>query len=157
MFRSRRSGLVKRLLKARITLQYEAQCPSEVAAQELELKSSLNSLFKRLKEAQLEALVVSIESEGAEKVGCVLVPLSDAHLSRRRTERYMAPHILACQAWRWPDLCPTGEPPTMGLKQLLCCKTSHADHLVCANPYHWSRVLETGEKVMCVIQCQWAR
>ncbi len=145
MFRSRRSGLVKRLWKARITLQNEAQCPPESASQELELKSALNSLLKRLKETQLEALVASIESEGVEKVGCVLVPQINIHLSHTQPEQSMAPHMLACRAWRWPDLRATGAPPNMGLKQLTCCNASPLDPLVCANPYHWSQVLEPGE------------
>ncbi|XP_013789665.1 mothers against decapentaplegic homolog 6-like [Limulus polyphemus] len=133
MFRSRRNALVKRLWKQRIVLAVadnEAVCKME-SHQELEMKSVVHSVLKRLKEAQLEALVQAVESHGAEPSGCVLVPRGDLRLGRRTSP----PHVICCQLWRWTDVWQPFE-----LKSLHWCETANEHILICCNPFHWSRL-----------------
>ncbi|XP_064096733.1 mothers against decapentaplegic homolog 6-like isoform X2 [Macrobrachium nipponense] len=67
------------------------------------------------------------------------------------------PHLLMMWLWRWPDLFHQHqlsshhqfgsyqpEPPTAALIQSLPCCAARNDHVyVCANPYHWARLLLT--------------
>lgn len=174
-FKNSRSTLVKRLLKQRIV-----QCPSNhhhhhhhrnnnqneefpARSTEEELEALLavaQSMLKRLKESQLESLARAVESRGAEPSQCVLVPRGDMRLGRRGT---IAPHIICCQLWRWPDVRDRHE-----IKSLHWCShsatTDNHDGVVggdpaaadddddgdplyvCVNPYHWSRVYKPGMK-----------
>ena len=141
MFRFRRTNLVKRLWKARVTNQHEGQCSDEAsddavaaaaaAADELELKSVAHSLLKRLKEKQLGVLIQAVESRGGDTTECLLLPRGDLHLGRRS----VAPHVLCCRIWRWPDL-----QADYLLKRMPCCTAAGDPSSVCCNPYHWSRL-----------------
>ncbi|KAK3597902.1 hypothetical protein CHS0354_042240 [Potamilus streckersoni] len=131
MFRSKRSGLVKRLWKLRI-LQNE-EWGADESPEELELKSVAQSMLKRLKERQLDVLIQIIEQRGGEATECVLLPKGDLRLGRRS----VAPHILCCRLWRWPSLSNNSE-----LKQLSCCSTVNDLAYVCCNPYHWSLLMK---------------
>ena len=139
MFRFRRTNLVKRLWKARVTNQHEGQCSDEAsddavaaaAADELELKSVAHSLLKRLKEKQLGVLIQAVESRGGDTTECLLLPRGDLHLGRRS----VAPHVLCCRIWRWPDL-----QADYLLKRTPCCTAAGDPSSVCCNPYHWSRL-----------------
>ncbi|KAK2149757.1 hypothetical protein LSH36_437g00015 [Paralvinella palmiformis] len=158
MFRSRRSTLVKRLWRSRISDRNEAQqredddtnqsaasprIPNSAAGQESPLiqfnddegssqvKAVTQAMLKRLKERHLEVLVEAVESRGGQKTDCVLLPKDNIRLGRRGV---LPPHVLCCQIWRWSDL--SGE---QGLKKLPSCQSSTDDPLyVCCNPYHWS-------------------
>lgn len=134
MFRSRRSTLVKRLWKSRIS-QNETSCSTE-SAEDLEVKSVAHSVLKRLKEKSLEVLVQSVESKGGETTECVLLPKGDLRLGKRTA----APHVLCCQIWRWPDL--EGD---LLLKRLPCCLPTDDPTSICCNPYHWSRLVLPGK------------
>ena len=134
MFRSKRSALVKRLWKNRI-LQNETKC--EISTDiELEAKSVAQSMLKRLKEKQLETLIASIESKGGEKTGCVLLPNADLRLGKRS----VAPHVLCCQVWRWPDLLSSAR-----LKRLAHCESEDDPAYICCNPFHWSIEMIIGK------------
>ena len=204
MFRSRRSGLVKRLWKHRRRVEHrqdEAGGPPQAApssssstsssTEDLELKATMHSFLKRLKDQQLQALVAAVESEGADNTGCVLLPRGDTVRLERRS---VQPHVLCCQIWRFPGLHGDSHNTTSSttnaysdssnvrLKPLPCCSSNNSScrnnngnntssssspgqqhggnnpsstttssttsttTLICCNPYHWSRVLEPGER-----------
>ena len=153
MFRSRRSGLVKRLWKHRRRLpeqrqQDEAGGPPQAApsstsssgthssAEDLELKATMHSFLKRLKEPQLQALVSAVESDGADSAapgGCVLLPRGDTvRLGRRSVQ----PHVLSCHIWRFPAVGLHGDSHNtttnaysdssdVHLKPLPCCSNNY--------------------------------
>ncbi|XP_068908829.1 mothers against decapentaplegic homolog 6 [Tenebrio molitor] len=83
MFRSRRTNLTKRLLKAR-----KKQGGSD---------GDVMVLLKELQENQLGMLCTAVESRGRDLSNCVLLP------------RERQPHVLCCQTWRWPDLLQSGQ------------------------------------------------
>ena len=156
MFRSRRSTLVKRLWRCRLSdRSNDGQRPDDEsgsaavaspriqnnASQESPLllnddeasqvKAVAQAMLKRLKERHLEVLIQAVESRGGQKTDCVLLPKDNVRLANRML---VPPHVLCCQIWRWPEL--TGE---QGLKKLPSCQSSPDDPLyVCCNPYHWS-------------------
>ncbi|KAK3094481.1 hypothetical protein FSP39_002311 [Pinctada imbricata] len=127
MFRSKRSTLVKRLWKNRI-IHNETAGKNE-SDEELELKSIIHSMLKRLKEKNLEILVQSVETKGGEDTPCVLLPSGEMKLGKRS----VPPHYVCCQIWRWQDLTPTSP-----LRQLPSCQTVNDSAYTCCNPYHWS-------------------
>ncbi len=144
MFRSKRSNLVKKLWKLRI--QNETQCSNEILSHgQLTSKNLLNeqdlqdekavtqAMLKRLKENDLESLLQAVEGRGVEMTECVMLPRDSIRLGRRGQ---VAPHVLCCQIWRWPDL--KGE---QSLKKLSYCTSSDTSTTVCCNPYHWSLLL----------------
>ncbi|KAI8493736.1 Mothers against decapentaplegic 7 [Branchiostoma belcheri] len=168
MFRSRRSGLVRRLWRARVQVRRsadgEGEDESSGSGSEIggstcgqaadsdparpcggggrhpdddpELKSVTFSVLKRLKERQLELLVQAVESRGGLESGCVHFPRPDVRIGRRT----VAPHVLTCLLWRWPDL----QQPHQ-LKTLICCQSygqqdGDSGPTVCCNPYHYTRL-----------------
>ena len=142
MFRSKRSSLVKRLWKCKLD-RNEAPCSPE-SAEELELKSVAQSLLKRLKETQLESLVAAVESNGAETADCVML----THPVLRLGKRKVAPHVLCCQLWRWPEM----DSGDACMRHLPCSQVVGAQEdssSICCNPYHWSRVLQPGIQNTC--------
>ena len=133
MFRSRRTNLVKRLWKARVTSQDEGGRSDEgidSVSDDQELKSVAQSLLKRLKEKQLTVLIQAVESRGGDTTECLPFPRGDVRLGRRT----VAPHVLCCQVWRWPKL-----QADYLLKHMPCCTSASDPTTVCCNPYHWSR------------------
>ena len=137
MFRSKRNGLVKRLWKLRVFTQDETKSSVETE-EELEVKSVIHSMLKRLKESQLETLIQSVESRGGEVTNCVLVPKGAIRLGRKGS---IEPHKMCCQIWRWPHVDQNHK-----LKALPCCNTCTDDPaFVCCNPYHWSIYMEAGK------------
>ncbi|XP_054750017.2 mothers against decapentaplegic homolog 6-like isoform X1 [Lytechinus pictus] len=139
MFRSRRSALVRRLLRSRVGCTHGNDCGSSADREseaETDLKAAANSFLKRLKEKQLELLLEAVESRGGTQTNCV--PISKGELGRSRT---VAPHVLCCQLFRWPELKHGSE-----LKRLkYCCEVSQqgdeeSSGTVCCNPYHISRL-----------------
>ena len=135
MFRSRRTNLVKRLWKARVTTSQDEDGRSDEGgidsvSDELELKSVAQSLLKRLKEKQLAVLIQAVESRGGDTTECLPFPRGDVRLGRRT----VAPHVLCCQVWRWPNL-----QADYLLKSMPCCTSAGDTATVCCNPYHWSR------------------
>ncbi|XP_069483053.1 mothers against decapentaplegic homolog 7 isoform X2 [Ambystoma mexicanum] len=97
---------------------------------EAELKALGHSALKRLKERQLEALLQAVESRGATRTACLLLPAEP---------RPQALPLLLCRLFRWPDLRHSCE-----LKRLSGCEShGKADpELVCCNPHHLSRLCE---------------
>ncbi|XP_030842694.1 mothers against decapentaplegic homolog 6 [Strongylocentrotus purpuratus] len=138
MFRSRRSALVRRLLRSRVGCTHGNDSGSSADREseaETDLKAAANSFLKRLKEKQLELLLEALESRGGTHTNCV--PISKGELGRRT----VAPHVLCCQLFRWPELKHGSE-----LKRLkFCCEISQqgdeeSSGTVCCNPYHISRL-----------------
>lgn len=161
MFRSRRSILNKRLCKARCreeSQQQHLQAPSQDdenkgttsptttmaslpshngSQQDPKFISTFvrTAVLKRLKEQQLELLVMAVEGRGAEPTpGCVLVPREP--MSHPDPD----PALLCCQMWRWPDLRHATE-----LKRLPVCRSANDPVYTCVNPYHWSRLCRPGK------------
>ncbi|NP_001158449.1 SMAD family member 6 [Saccoglossus kowalevskii] len=137
MFRSKRSALVRRLWKCRAGCDNNNDDgePGETEA-DLELKTTSQSIFKRLKDRQLELLVQALESKGGAISSCVLLAKGDLRLGRRT----VCPRVVLCQLFRWPDLRHSYE-----LKPLtFCCdharNQGNDDSLICCNPFHLSRV-----------------
>ena len=144
MFRSKRSGLVKRLWKLRFGSRHEAASEAESGDDDMELKSAGQSLLKRLKEHELEALVSAVETRGAETTPCLLLSRSVlVQLGKRKVE----PHLVCCQLWRWHDMDSVDD--NVAMKHLPSCRHPDAasdgrSGSVCCNPYHWSRVVAPG-------------
>ncbi|XP_067013036.1 mothers against decapentaplegic homolog 6 [Anabrus simplex] len=122
MFRSKRTTLAKRLLKARVRREHETTCEAEDGS----ALFNRTALLKQLKENQLEMLVAAVESRGADLQACVLLPKDLPPVD---------PHLLCCQIWRWPDLQQPEE-----LKRLPVCRSAKDPVYICCNPYHWSRL-----------------
>ena len=133
MFRSKRSLLVKRLLKLRIvSSKNETTC--EDASKDDLVKSVANSLLKRLKETTLESLANAVENKGISSE-CIMLPKEGLRLGKRTVN----PHVLCCQLWRWPEL--TGEHMMKALPEC----TSSDSNSICCNPFHWSRLILPGK------------
>ena len=131
MFASKKSSLIKQLWRKKIFNQPdEAQCEVETST-EGEWKNHLHRILKRLKEKQLEQLLVAVESKGGEQTNCVYVP-------RDQQDRKNAAATLCCRIWRWPDL------DSVPLKRLSSC-VNQCEDTECINPYHWSRLLVIGK------------
>lgn len=136
MFRSKRSGLVRRLWRSRVTGSngQETEDWSDPAGSLNELKSVTHSLLKRLKEKPLELLSQAVESRGGLHTACVLMARNEVRVGKQT----LAPQLLLCRLFRWPDLKQLFE-----LKRLYPCEgfSRSADHAtVCCNPYHFSRL-----------------
>lgn len=125
---------MKRLWKHRVTYAEDETSSPIQSADDLELKSVAQSMLKRLKETQLCLLVQAVESRGGDTTSCVLVPKGDVRVGRRT----VAPHVLCCQLWRWPDVRHPFE-----LKRLTCCSSVDDPVDICCNPYHWSRLCKS--------------
>ncbi|XP_039243607.1 mothers against decapentaplegic homolog 6-like isoform X1 [Pipra filicauda] len=128
MFRSRRTGLVRRLWRQRCATAGPEDGPST-------LKPAAHALFKKLKDEDLELLVLAVESRGAWESSCVWAPRGDA----RGAKQGLPPQVLLCRLFRWPDVHQPHE-----LKHLCYC----AGHrgvcgdlaALCCNPHHFSRL-----------------
>ncbi|XP_069766381.1 mothers against decapentaplegic homolog 6b isoform X2 [Narcine bancroftii] len=136
MFRSKRSGLVRRLWRSRVTGSngQETEDWSDPAGSFNELKSVTHSLLKRLKEKPLELLFQAVESRGGLHTACVLMARNEVRVGKQT----LAPQLLLCRLFRWPDLKQLFE-----LKRLYPCEgfSRSAEHAtVCCNPYHFSRL-----------------
>ncbi|XP_038669454.1 mothers against decapentaplegic homolog 6b [Scyliorhinus canicula] len=136
MFRCKRSGLVRRLWQSRVAAGHgqEADDWSDLAASLNELKSLTHWLLKRLKEKPLEVLAQAVESSGGLHTACVYMAKNEVRLGRHT----LAPQILLCRLFRWPDLKHLFE-----LKRLYSCESfsrSTDNATVCCNPYHFSRL-----------------
>lgn len=137
MFRSKRSALVKRLWKLRVKHEADGQAEEDKHAldEEVEEKAVAQAMLKRLKESQLESLLLALESKGGETTDCVLLPKGDLRLGRRQ----VAPQLLCCRLFRWRDVLKSDSQ----LKRLPCCSTLSTDPAyVCCNPHHWSLVMD---------------
>ncbi|XP_051901866.1 mothers against decapentaplegic homolog 6-like [Pristis pectinata] len=127
MFSSRRSSAVRRLWRNRCVAAGQNEEPPA------SLKPITHSLFKRLRDDQLELLARAVEAGGAEeRIGCVFLP---------RGEVNCWPQVLTCKLFRWPDLKHPHQ-----LKRLCICECSRraAEEagVVCCNPYHFGRLCE---------------
>lgn len=120
MFRGRRSAHSRRSALSRRLVKVHKRRADETASETL--RQPLEELFERLQDKQLEMLMKAVDARGWEPTGCVLLP-GDGE-----------PHVLCCQAWRWPKLRQATE-----LKRLPCCQSACDPVYVCCNPYHWSR------------------
>lgn len=124
MFRSRKTNLTKRLVKARKRRGNETRRTVE------EETESISTLLKKLQENQLEMLLRAIDTTGKDLRNCVLLPQSFGE----------EPHVLCCQTWRWPDLRQGSE-----LRRMPMCRSACDPVYICCNPYHWSRLCQPGE------------
>ncbi|NWX84856.1 SMAD7 protein, partial [Nothoprocta pentlandii] len=109
---------------------------------EAELKALTHAVLKRLKERQLEGLLRAVESRGAARTPCLLLPAKAAG-ARLGAHWYPLP-LLLCKVFRWPDLRPGAE-----LKRLCACDSYGKAHpeLLCCNPHHLSRLCELGRRL----------
>ncbi|XP_010211648.1 PREDICTED: mothers against decapentaplegic homolog 7-like, partial [Tinamus guttatus] len=89
------------------------------------------------RERQLEGLLRAVESRGAARTPCLLLPAKAAG-ARLGAHWYPLP-LLLCKVFRWPDLRPGAE-----LKRLCACDSYGKAHpeLLCCNPHHLSRLCE---------------
>ncbi|XP_064354926.1 mothers against decapentaplegic homolog 6-like [Dromaius novaehollandiae] len=130
MFRSRRSGLVRRLWRQRCA----APGPEDGHGA---LKPAAHALFKKLKDEELELLVQAVESRGAREAGCVRVARGEP----RGAKQALPPQVLLCRLYRWPDLRQPHE-----LKHLSYCQSAGGRGgcgdaaALCCNPHHFSRL-----------------
>ncbi|KAK6322827.1 mothers against decapentaplegic homolog 7-like isoform X1 [Coregonus clupeaformis] len=155
MFRTKRTGLVRRLWRSRAPVEGDGEADTrthgsggccmgkstKVAGKtstgtEAELKALINSILKQIKEKQLEGLLQAVESKGGARSPCLLLPSKvDTKLDQ---QSYSLP-LLLYKVFRWPDLMDCSE-----LKRLSCCE-SYGEinpELVCCNPHHMSRLCE---------------
>nr|XP_023657969.1 mothers against decapentaplegic homolog 7-like isoform X1 [Paramormyrops kingsleyae] len=154
MFRTKRSGLVRRLWRSRAPVDGDGEAytgthgsggccmgkSTKVSksnpGMEAELKSLTHSILKKIKEKQLEALLQAVESKGGARSPCLLLPSKvDSKLGQHT---YSLP-LLLYKVFRWPDLRHSSE-----LKRLYCCESYGKinPELVCCNPHHMSRLCE---------------
>ncbi|XP_056586432.1 mothers against decapentaplegic homolog 7 isoform X2 [Triplophysa dalaica] len=149
MFRTKRSGLVRRLWRSRAPAEGDADTGTRGTAgcclgkpgkpnpgTEAELKALTYSILKKIKEKQLDVLLQAVESKGGAKSPCLLLPAKvDARLGQ---QSYALP-LLIYKVFRWPDLRHSSE-----LKRLSCCESYGKinPELVCCNPHHMSRLCE---------------
>lgn len=124
MFRSKRATLTRRLLRASAA----ARPPHGGGGDQ----QQVNALLRQLKEPQLQLLAEAVELAGSGASECVLWPRRDARESAAVADE---PHVVACRAWRWPDLAEGSE-----LRRLPACHAKHDPVYVCCNPYHLSRL-----------------
>lgn len=159
MFRTKRSGLVRRLWRSRAPVEGDGDADSGTRGggggtagcclgkpgaskpnpgTEAELKALTYSILKKIKEKQLEVLLQAVESRGGARSPCLLLPGKvDARLGQ---QSYPLP-LLLYKVFRWPDLRHSSE-----LKRLSCCESYGKinPELVCCNPHHMSRLCELG-------------
>lgn len=145
MFRSRKNALVKRAWKARKVGLGDAsgQETSQQEAAAQQLKVAALHLLRRLTEPQLELLVAALDSGGGDPGECVLVPREVG--VECVGGRSLPPHLLMVWVWRWPDLLSASQYSATPLQRLPSCAARNDHVYVCANPYHWARLLQTGE------------
>ncbi|XP_042198968.1 mothers against decapentaplegic homolog 6b isoform X2 [Callorhinchus milii] len=156
MFRSKRSGLVRRLWRSRVAGGH-GQDPEEwcdPTGPLNELKSVTHSLLKRSKERSLDLLAQAVESRGGLHTGCVLLARGELRVGHHS----LAPHFLLCKLFRWPDLKHVLElkrlsscegfagnvPPTAAAATTTTAAAPPPAAAVCCccccNPYHFSRL-----------------
>ncbi|XP_075548787.1 mothers against decapentaplegic homolog 6-like [Dermacentor variabilis] len=143
MFASKRCKLVKRLWEesaklvksyyassqpplcaaASPTVNYEAFCS-------LEDRKAVESMLKHLCVPQLQTMLQAVQTKGRDGCDCLLLPHHDVKL----LHEVVAPHVLCCRLWRWPQLRHDYE-----LRRLPWCADASPPK-VCCNPYHWSIV-----------------
>ncbi|KAH9368719.1 hypothetical protein HPB48_004738 [Haemaphysalis longicornis] len=146
MFASKRCKLVKRLWEesSKLVASYlssPAQPPLWAAAagdydafcSSPEERKAVECLLKRLRDSQLETMLRAVQTRGRDGTACLPLPHGDVKLPRE----VVAPHVLCCRLWRWPQLRHQYE-----LKRLPWCAASPLH--VCCNPYHWSIVHKPG-------------
>ncbi|KAM9541385.1 mothers against decapentaplegic homolog 7 [Salvelinus alpinus] len=155
MFRTKRTGLVRRLWRSRAPVEGDGDADTRThgsggccmgkstkvagktsAGTDAELKALTHSTLKQIKEKQLEWLLQAVESKGGARSPCLLLPSKvDTKLGQ---QSYSLP-LLLYKVFRWPDLMDCSE-----LKRLSCCE-SYGEinpELVCCNPHHMSRLCE---------------
>ena len=159
MFRTKRSGLVRRLWRSRAPVEGDEETDTRThgsggcclgkstkvakcnAGTEAELKALTHSILKKIKEKQLEVLLQAVESKGGARSPCLLLPTKvDTKLGQ---QSYSLP-LLLYKVFRWPDLRHSSE-----LKRLSCCESYGKinPELICCNPHHMSRLCELGKYI----------
>lgn len=149
MFRTKRTGLVRRLWRCRAPADGDGDADTGTRCclggskpnpgTEAELKALTYSMLKKIKEKHLEALLQAVESRGGARSSCLLLPAkADARLGQHS---YPLP-LLLYKVFRWPDLRHSSE-----LKRLSCCESYGKinPEVVCCNPHHMSRLCELGK------------
>lgn len=123
---------------------------------EIRLKSALHSLLKRLDVEELESLLESVKSRGSTNNQCILLPQRTKSHAVSATTPSLATSTyedlpterLALKAWRWHELSSMDVIKCLpqcrhGTEAKGCADESY----VCINPYHWARVVLTGERI----------
>uniref|UniRef100_A0A3P8VWZ1 Mothers against decapentaplegic homolog n=1 Tax=Cynoglossus semilaevis TaxID=244447 RepID=A0A3P8VWZ1_CYNSE len=130
MFKSKRSGLVRRLWRSRLVTESDGR-----GMLEDELAITAHVFLKRLKERPLEALAKAVDARGGLPSDCVMVPDTELQVG----DHGISPLRLLCRLYRWSDL-----PLSAQLKPLSHCQSCGAvdSNKVCCNPYHYSRLCE---------------
>ncbi|XP_076844993.1 LOW QUALITY PROTEIN: mothers against decapentaplegic homolog 7 [Brachyhypopomus gauderio] len=148
MFRTKRSGLVRRLWRSRAPVEGDGEadtgsygpaacCMGKTSKSggsnpgtEAELKALTHSILKKIKEKHLEVLLQAVETRGGARSPCLLLPSKvDSKLGQ---QSYSLP-LLLFKVFRWPDLRHSSE-----LKRLPCCESygKMNPELVCCNAPH---------------------
>ncbi|KAH6931617.1 hypothetical protein HPB50_026126 [Hyalomma asiaticum] len=145
MFASKRCKLVKRLWEEsrNLVVSYYTSsqpplCAAAVASPavsyeafcSVEDRKAVESMLKHLGVPQLQTMLQAVQTKGRDGCECLLLPHDDVKLPRE----VVAPHVLCCRLWRWPQLRHQYE-----LRRLPWCAAASPPE-VCCNPYHWSIV-----------------
>jgi len=136
MFKLTRTALIRKLWKLRVHHEGRSEAETTESPDELELKSCANSMLKRLKEKQLEALVQCVELQASELSQCVMMPRGEMRVGKKA----VTPLYLCCRMWRWDEITPSTR-----LKRLTCCQGRDDPIYECCNPYHVSLLTEPGK------------
>uniref|UniRef100_A0AAY4BQY7 Mothers against decapentaplegic homolog n=1 Tax=Denticeps clupeoides TaxID=299321 RepID=A0AAY4BQY7_9TELE len=157
MFRTKRSGLLRRLWRSRLIPVREGRSGNDwdhsqargpgscqvtqrnrgsPEGLERELKRATYSLLKRLKEKALDALLEAVESRGGVSSDCVMVSPAELRLAGQETP----PQLLLCRPV--PLVCDLQD--AAQLKPLCECRSFSPQDgpALCCNPYHYSRLCE---------------
>ncbi|KAL3201921.1 hypothetical protein MRX96_012192 [Rhipicephalus microplus] len=143
MFASKRCKLVKRLWEESRNLVVSYYAPSQPplyaaappafnyeAFCSVEDRKAVESMLKLLEVPQLQKMLQAVQTKGREGCECLLLPCDDVKMPRE----VVAPHVLCCRLWRFPQLRHQYE-----LRRLPWCAAASPPE-VCCNPYHWSMV-----------------
>jgi len=128
MFRSRRSNTVRRLWKLWKIQQADIQHHQDYNQLDDD-KKTITAMLSRLKDSQLESLVLAVETQGEDIGQCCPVPMQG---------RSEPPHVRMVQVFRNWEAVTSSE----HLVRLPWCYCDISDNIyICCNPYHWSRTI----------------
>lgn len=155
MLRQRKNHLVRQLWRARVSRGDiggdGGKAPSQPATDstDMQMRSALNSILKRLDVDELELLLEAVKSKGRAHNQCIHVVQSASSPPANTKDLGLETSHTVCRAWRWTDL-----PCSTKLQALPNCQIPHEGSIgdsvvrMCVNPYHWCRVVDvncTGE------------
>uniref|UniRef100_A0A3Q3JGL3 Mothers against decapentaplegic homolog n=1 Tax=Monopterus albus TaxID=43700 RepID=A0A3Q3JGL3_MONAL len=135
MFKSKRSGLVRRLWRSRLVTESDGRdgCRGGEGGRNGPCRRHSGNAGREEEEQSLDALANAVETKEGIPSECVMVPRTELQLGAH----HISPQFLLCKLYRWSDL-----PLSAHLKALCHCQSFDAldSAKVCSNPYHYSRI-----------------